>query len=146
VHEGGNDDNIWRCGDCGFRVCVIHDNTWHEGETCTEYDYRVTGQKEKDEQKRKEQEEASLKAIGEMSKMCPGQQCGWNIQKNDGCDHMTCEFYSPQLIILTDTDSVLGSKCRHEFCWVCLAPYGPIRTTGNAAHNDKCKYHTSRIR
>jgi hypothetical protein len=147
VHEGGNEDNIWRCEECGFRVCVVHDNTWHEGETCTEYDYRVSGQKEKDEQKRKEQEEASLKAIGKMSKKCPGRKCGWNIQKNDGCDHMTCECSAAgrpdRYRCCTD---LLGSKCSHEFCWLCLAPYDAIRKTGNAAHNDDCKYHSDRIR
>ncbi|KAF2709648.1 hypothetical protein K504DRAFT_378558 [Pleomassaria siparia CBS 279.74] len=129
VHESGHAGNIFRCVGCGFRVCVIHDKTWHEGETCDEYDYRISGEKEKDEQKKLqvEQEQASCEAIGKLSKKCPGIKCAWNIQKNDGCDHMTC------------------SRCRHEFCWVCLAPYKDIRRKGNIAHTEQCKYHSNRL-
>lgn len=167
VHEGGYEDNIWRCGECGFRVCVFHDNTWHEGETCWEYDYRVSGLKERDEKerqeretdeparkeqekerkrerkrerkerkkekevrKRQEEEDASLKAVSELTKKCPGTRCGWNIEKTSGCDHMTC------------------SRCRHEFCWICFAPFSGgsgIRTNGNTAHAESCPYHSSRI-
>ena len=31
-------------------------------------------------------------------------------------------------------------KCRHEFCWVCLADYKGIRSRGNGAHNRGCKF------
>lgn len=126
IHENGTDGNIFRCIVCKFKVCTVHEDTWHEGETCEEYDYRTSGRKERDQ---KAQEEASLKAIGELTKKCPGRRgkCGWNIEKNDGCDHMTC------------------TKCKHEFCWVCMAPYGPIREKGNASHRRNCKYHSDRI-
>lgn len=66
---------------------MIHEDTWHEGETCEEYDYRKSGKKERDQ---KIQEEASIKAIDKLTKKCPG-GCGWPIQKNNGCDHMTCK-------------------------------------------------------
>lgn len=36
-------------------------------------------------------------------KQCP--QCQNGIEKNEGCNHMTCV------------------RCRHEFCWVCLGPW-----------------------
>ena len=84
----GEEGNIFSCVECGFRICIIHENTWHEGETCEEYDYRLSGRKEKDQQR---QEEASAAAISKFTKKCPGKKCGWNIEKNDGCDHMTCE-------------------------------------------------------
>ena len=37
------------------------------------------------------EELASEREIQGISKACPGKRCTWRIQKNDGCDHMTCE-------------------------------------------------------
>jgi hypothetical protein len=58
---------------------------------------------------------------------CP--QCGQGIEKNDGCDHMTCK-------------KPMG--CGFEFCWRCSAPYNGdrgIRAVGNSAHQESCLYH-----
>lgn len=49
--------------------------------------------------RRKAEEEMSRETVGRTTKPCPG--CGWAIEKNDGCSHMTC------------------IKCRFEFCWGC---------------------------
>lgn len=38
--------------------------------------------------------------ISAHTKECP--RCQSTIEKNGGCNHMTCR------------------KCRHEFCWVCM--------------------------
>jgi hypothetical protein len=120
IHFGGKDDTIFICNACGFKVCVVHEGTWHEGETCEEYDYRSSGKQAKDQVA---QEKASQAALAQLAKKCPGKRCGYNIQKIDGCDHMTC------------------SKCRYEFCWLCLADYNAIRKKGNTAHNRGCKYY-----
>ena len=39
-------------------------------------------------------------------------------------------------------------RCKHEFCWLCMAPYkGPkgVRTIGNIAHKKTCAYHPARL-
>jgi len=46
------------------------------------------------------------------TKPCP--TCQSPIQKNDGCNHMTC------------------SKCRGEFCWICLGPWASHGTSWSA--------------
>ena len=82
VHE--SDDPIFVCVACGAKHCVVHEKPWHEGETCLEYDYR-TG-------KNGGGEEMSVSAITKTTKRCPGAGCGAPIEKNKGCDHMTCKL------------------------------------------------------
>ena len=43
----------------------------------------------------------------EHTKPCPS--CKKPIEKNQGCNHMTCPTAS--------------GGCGHEFCWICLAPW-----------------------
>lgn len=53
----------------------------------------------------------AVKWIANNTKPCP--KCSTKIQKTHGCNHMTC------------------TKCRHEFCWICLDPWKlHSRTTG----------------
>lgn len=54
------------------------------------------------EKAKKEQETANDKWKKENTKDCPNPKCKAAIEKNEGCNHMTCQ------------------KCRNEFCWVCL--------------------------
>lgn len=44
----------------------------------------------------------SVSWIMENARPCPN--CKVNIEKNQGCNHMTCK------------------KCKHEFCWICFEP------------------------
>jgi hypothetical protein len=134
----GVEGNIFTCASCGHKVCILHEQTWHEGETCEEYEYRSSGRKERDQ---KAQEAASLSAISKLSKKCPGRNCIYNIEKNDGCDHMTCMFGRLFLAEKQSTDDVAGFKCRYEFCWICLCDYNLVRIRGNSAHAKICKYH-----
>jgi hypothetical protein len=63
---------------------------WHKDESCAEYDYRMNGSL------KKEEEEASRLLVEEISKQCPG--CKRNVEKVDGCDHMTCKLIVPVLL------------------------------------------------
>lgn len=59
---------------------------------------------------------------------CP--KCRHGIEKNGGCDHITCRKEA--------------GGCGAEFCWLCLADYnGPagIRAVGNSAHASTCQYN-----
>ncbi|CAG8486023.1 10391_t:CDS:2 [Ambispora gerdemannii] len=65
-------------------------------------------------------EEKSNTYIDSMTKKCP--KCNANIEKNEGCDHMTC-------------------RCGYEFCWLCLADYNAIRKDGNKYHMPTCQHY-----
>jgi hypothetical protein len=87
IHDADSDGNIFTCRACHFSLCTTHNMPMHDGITCEQYD----------EEKRikdggiKAEEEASIKKIRKISKKCPGVDCGINMQKNEGCDHMTCK-------------------------------------------------------
>lgn len=81
----------FRCNTCEKTSCVVHNVAWHKGETCAEYDYRTNGKLKKAE------EEASRKVVEKTTKACPG--CKRPIEKNRGCDHMTCKFF-PVCVLL----------------------------------------------
>jgi hypothetical protein len=87
VHGSGHDQPIMTCAECRFRTCYTHMMPWHTGQTCAEYDSELNLDTE-----RQEQEEASLRLVAEVSKTCPNIDCGRAIQKDGGCDHMTCKF------------------------------------------------------
>ncbi|KAH4191042.1 hypothetical protein HBI23_230570 [Parastagonospora nodorum] len=117
-HNSDSDGNIFCCHECGFLVCTTHNEPFHTGETCKEYDCRTKSI-------RKVEDDASIRKIERTAKKCPGNACGIWIQKNQGCDHMTCR------------------QCRFQFCWVCLAPYsgqGGIFQDGNSAHAWTCPH------
>ena len=70
---------------------------------------------------RNPEQRATHSWIAQNCKKCP--QCSCRIEKASGCDHMTC------------------TKCRHEFCWSCLADYAAIRRDGNHRHDSSCKHY-----
>ncbi|KAF2845628.1 hypothetical protein T440DRAFT_472529 [Plenodomus tracheiphilus IPT5] len=129
IRDRGNTGNdIFRCTECSFRMCVNHGNSitdgvpMHDGESCNAYDERIAWQK----LPTAAQEAASRAVIDQDTVRCPGEGCRYSIQKNHGCDHMTC------------------SRCRFQFCYICSAAYGGrngIHTQGNAAHEPSCRHY-----
>jgi hypothetical protein len=85
IHEAGTNSPIMRCVLCGFKTCVQHETKWHDGETCKEYDDRVNKREEE-----KKANSATMQLIFDTTKRCPGTGCIFNIEKNQGCSHMTC--------------------------------------------------------
>ncbi|KAI4721530.1 hypothetical protein E4T48_02122 [Aureobasidium sp. EXF-10727] len=116
LHPGGADEPIFRCQECGHKHCVVCEANWHEDQTCEEFEAA-----REVERQRNAENEQSQKEVDKISKPCP--ECRVPIQKNQGCDHMTC------------------SRCRHEFCWVCSAQYNHIRREGNHRHEKTCTHY-----
>ncbi|UJR34448.1 hypothetical protein I4U23_021855 [Adineta vaga] len=110
LNDGGEGNNIVTCFYCHQKTCFIHKVKWHNGLTCPEYDMITNAN-----------DEASRLWIIQNSKKCPN--CPFQIEKNDGCDHMICV------------------KCHYEFCWSCLADYQRIRQDGNHRHHPNCKHY-----
>ncbi|KAL7822269.1 hypothetical protein V8C26DRAFT_390525 [Trichoderma gracile] len=75
--------------------------------------------------RRKMEEEMSRITVGMTTKPCPG--CGWAIEKNDGCSHMTCV------------------KCKHQFCYECGADHQQILENDNTIHLETCRFHPSQL-
>jgi hypothetical protein len=65
------------------------------------------------EAKRVADEEASLRTVQLTTKTCPGQGCNWNIEKNNGCAHMTCKPTFPLIYFVT-----LYERIPILFVWV----------------------------
>lgn len=86
IHGSGHDQPIMTCPECHFKTCYTHMVPWHTDKTCAEYD------EEQRECARREQEEASKRLVAETSKACPNPSCGCSIEKDGGCDHMTCQY------------------------------------------------------
>jgi E3 ubiquitin-protein ligase RNF14 len=85
----------------------------HTGLTCKDYDQMLKNAK--NQQIKSEHWKKC------NTKSCP--KCNIPIEKNDGCDHMTC------------------GKCKHEFCWLCLEDYKMIKRGDNSLHKRSCKYY-----
>ena len=81
--------NRLTCGACGHAYCFEHGDA-HPGRSCRQYEYaqRVA-------------ERATAAAISQHYRKCPKPDCGMPIEKNGGCNHMTCYH------------------CHTEFCWLC---------------------------
>jgi ariadne-1 len=81
---------------CNESFCVGCDNENHNPINCTRLEKWIKKCREDNE---------SEDWISKNSKKCP--RCKAPIQKNGGCNHMTCRT----------------PGCRYEFCWLCMGPW-----------------------
>eukprot|EP00300_Choanocystis_sp_HF-7_P001070 c10870_g1_i1.p1 GENE.c10870_g1_i1~~c10870_g1_i1.p1 ORF type:complete len:598 (-),score=125.65 c10870_g1_i1:119-1912(-) len=88
----GRKPSVLHCVKCNARLCLRCDSH-HPDISCRQYR----------EQKREQGLVEARRVIREVCKPCP--RCRSPIEKNEGCNHMTCR------------------KCRHQFCWICLKPH-----------------------
>ncbi|KAE9568352.1 hypothetical protein CGMCC3_g15515 [Colletotrichum fructicola] len=87
---------------------------------------RATALARKVAARRKEEEDQSKVTVSRTTKPCPG--CGWAIEKNAGCSHMT----SPEEPSILKPTKFAGIKCRFQFCWGCY-------TVWQRGHNVRCR-------
>ncbi|DBA01074.1 TPA: hypothetical protein N0F65_002684 [Lagenidium giganteum] len=87
VFERGHKKLQCVCATCATTFCFVH-NDAHLGQKCAKYVKAMAAA-----------ESHAQAVIRNTTKPCPG--CRNPIEKNGGCNHMTC------------------SRCQTEFCWVC---------------------------
>ena len=115
---------IFCCKVCNHKHCMACEIPWHEGETCDQYQARHY-----------EEIIQTEVMVRQTSKICPG-GCGARIERNGGCPHMICKFacYNQHIGLILSiqrlTYTTIGSRCSHEFCWLCLGEWQPHIATG----------------
>jgi len=114
--DGGGSNSFFTCAKCLTKTCFHHKVVWHTGLTCRDYDYWII----------QNEDNATSNYIAMNTKQCP--KCQSVVEKDGGCDHMTCKP---------------PGGCSFEFCWLCLANFGPIRQDGNHRHNPSCQYYAA---
>lgn len=95
--------------DCGFAFCFVCGHEDHSPASCKELAAWL---------KKEQDESETANWVAANTKTCPGKNCGKRVEKNGGCNHMSC----PQ--------------CRYEWCWICE---GPWSTHGSSWY--KCNYY-----
>jgi len=84
-----------RCS-CGNRFCFTCNQEDHRPASCEELQlWHVKCQDDSE----------TYNWLMSNTKACP--KCATSIEKNGGCNHMTCK----------------NTSCKFEFCWVCLGPW-----------------------
>jgi len=82
---------VLTCNQCLLGICTACKTAAHHGQTCAQYKAAIAGESQFQEWKRR----AGVKS-------CP--KCSADIEKNDGCNHMTC-------------------KCGAHLCWHCMKEF-----------------------
>ncbi len=104
-HPAGSGEPIMTCHHCHRQTCVAHKLPWHPGLTCRQFDELLSTERQAGlgpqgqsvpEQtaqallQRARDDAASRELVGRTSKPCPS--CHFDIQKDGGCDMMTCKY------------------------------------------------------
>lgn len=91
-------DSFVTCGSCERLSCIVCNTPHHAGKSCAENqaEMREIENLREAEVKfaaaRKEEDKKCLAYVSKKTKACPNKDCGINIQKKGGCDHMACKF------------------------------------------------------
>ena len=88
------DGKVAHCDACTTSFCLVCGEEPHSPCNCKEL--AVWNEKCKNESE-------TANWILANTKPCP--KCGSRIEKNQGCNHMTCQ------------------KCKYEFCWICMGDW-----------------------
>lgn len=94
------------CPDCLTLFCFPCGRNWHEPLSCDQIKQFETF------------DDKNLDWMKKKTKNCPG--CKSPIEKNHGCNHMTC------------------SRCNYQFCWMCFAKW-PTCMTGPNNNPGQCR-------
>jgi hypothetical protein len=99
IVKGDEDTLFCKCtnSDCGFEFCFSCSFEFHPGFTCEEI--------AKKNHIHKDYKRADKWKKKHKTKQCP--QCRADIEKDKGCNHMTC------------------ASCQYQFCWLCMRKYTP---------------------
>jgi hypothetical protein len=81
LHDGGEDYPIVTCCSCHAKSCYTHQIPYHFDQTCEDFDGKIR------ESTERENLERSVALVMQMCKTCPG--CKFDIQKSEGCDHVS---------------------------------------------------------
>ncbi|UJR11131.1 hypothetical protein I4U23_015312 [Adineta vaga] len=109
VQLADNQMVCYKCIHCKQKTCAQHRVRWHSDMTCSEYDEKLKSDRE-------EQDNQSW--IRDHTKKCP--KCDSSIEKNKGCNHMTC------------------LHCKNEFCWICLVNYKLVSLSQRQVYIVQC--------
>ena len=110
--SGGTLRRIGECAYCGFTFCADCNRATHGALPCADLFARYSAADEAGKKALRERygdaviaDFQNLEWIRETCKICPG--CGMAVEKNRGCNHITCR------------------NCLFEFCFLCNQPYRP---------------------
>eukprot|EP01117_Protostelium_nocturnum_P014663 TRINITY_DN55_c1_g1_i1.p1 TRINITY_DN55_c1_g1~~TRINITY_DN55_c1_g1_i1.p1 ORF type:complete len:705 (-),score=296.29 TRINITY_DN55_c1_g1_i1:201-2315(-) len=118
---------------CKYAICLNESNSQHNEAVecicgncfcfrCLKTDHRPATCKMTEEWAKKngsDDEDMAMAFIATISRPCPN--CKSPVQKNGGCNHMTC------------------AKCNFHFCWMCMGKFGSGSMGGTDGYgNHKC--------